>query len=1051
MSENCGIEISIGRDALCNGIEVEAAAVQPPEIGVEVHVMGDNGLTPHIGSNGNWWIGEQDTGVRAEGREGPAGPQGERGAQGPQGPQGEPGRDGATGSQGPQGEQGPAGETGAQGPAGPQGIQGPKGDTGATGPQGPIGQDGAPGKDGTPGADGQPGTPGFSPIVSVADIDGGHRVTITDAEGEKSFDVLDGKDGEGGSGGASVQADWNAAEGEAGHVLNRPFYSQIETTVTEQLLASGVYTTEYVADFGIFAAIVKTDSSVQMHEPLFTVVFDGVEYPKLKYYSTDLGNLIGNGALIAPIFDALGAAAPEDTEEPFVFLVSLDEYMSSVTFATDITQSTTHDVSLIYVSETSEEKVVKLPEKYYDAGVGMRTSGGEVFNDYDDNVAIGGHSHAEGFHTTARGYTSHAEGYDTTASGDYSHAEGRNTTASGDYSHAEGSGSAASGVYSHAEGYYTTASGGNSHAEGWYTIARARLQHVQGKYNIADKNEQYAHIVGNGEEEITRSNAHTIDWDGVGWFAGGVKIGGTGQNDEASDWLVTRKELEGLRDGSGETIPDYVISEADSVINRIAAAQSGRTFTFAAITDMHFGQGDYTDGVKHACQALKYIDERIKLDAVAVLGDYTDGYADRDGQYENAIADFREVNSVLSDLRFAPNLRMHGNHDYINDRMPEIFRYTAAYSAEDAVWGGGSYFYRDFGRCKLRIICLDTVCDDTGNVGYTDEQAQWFADALDLSGKADAADWQVLVLSHHPVDFNHAEGNPYRFVGIIDAYVRGASYASGNVSCNFAGKNAATFVGNIHGHIHNLLVDRIYKDGVYAGNQIDALRIATPEACYGRTNGYDGVWQEEISYSKTQNTAKDTSFVVYCINLDSKTIEAVCYGAGYDRTIDYDIGGGESGGYTNQIPIATDQNGNTVVDGAMYTDSRWSSSGGVSSAPGYFITGLIPAKPGDFVRIRWNNTELYGDTGYQCVRAFGSDRTPIDTRLPFQYMFDPSNEAGAAFTSEEGFYYDFENGILDFRVLAYSSIPADTVYLTFVLSGDPAETIITVNEEITTE
>lgn len=32
---------------------------------------------------------------------------------------------------------------------------------------------------------------GFSPTVSVADISGGHRVTITDAEGPKSFDVMD--------------------------------------------------------------------------------------------------------------------------------------------------------------------------------------------------------------------------------------------------------------------------------------------------------------------------------------------------------------------------------------------------------------------------------------------------------------------------------------------------------------------------------------------------------------------------------------------------------------------------------------------------------------------------------------------------------------------------------------------------------------------------------------------------------------------------------------------------------------------------------------------
>lgn len=34
---------------------------------------GTDGLTPHIGGNGNWWIGEFDTGVKAEGTVGESG------------------------------------------------------------------------------------------------------------------------------------------------------------------------------------------------------------------------------------------------------------------------------------------------------------------------------------------------------------------------------------------------------------------------------------------------------------------------------------------------------------------------------------------------------------------------------------------------------------------------------------------------------------------------------------------------------------------------------------------------------------------------------------------------------------------------------------------------------------------------------------------------------------------------------------------------------------------------------------------------------------------
>ncbi|MBQ9720593.1 MAG: hypothetical protein IJV64_07855, partial [Oscillospiraceae bacterium] len=107
---------------------------------------------------------------------------------GPQGPQGEPGEPGAKGDKGEKGDTGDTGAQGATGPQGPQGVQGPKGDkgdTGETGATGPKGEDGA---------DGIDGVDGVSPAVTVTDITGGHRVTVTDREHPtgQSFDVLNG-------------------------------------------------------------------------------------------------------------------------------------------------------------------------------------------------------------------------------------------------------------------------------------------------------------------------------------------------------------------------------------------------------------------------------------------------------------------------------------------------------------------------------------------------------------------------------------------------------------------------------------------------------------------------------------------------------------------------------------------------------------------------------------------------------------------------------------------------------------------------------------------
>ena len=53
---------------------------------------------------------------------------------------------------------------------------------------------------GAPGKEGKPGNNGYSPVVSVTDIVGGHRITVTDKDGGKTFDVMDGEVGQGGGG-----------------------------------------------------------------------------------------------------------------------------------------------------------------------------------------------------------------------------------------------------------------------------------------------------------------------------------------------------------------------------------------------------------------------------------------------------------------------------------------------------------------------------------------------------------------------------------------------------------------------------------------------------------------------------------------------------------------------------------------------------------------------------------------------------------------------------------------------------------------------------------
>ena len=158
---------------------------------------GGEAATPTIGENGNWYINGEDTGKPSRGEDGAPGADGEDGAPGEKGDPGEPGEDGEDGVS-------PTVETSsieggthvvitdASGAHEFDVMNGADGADGAPGAPGEDGQDGAPGEKGDPGAD---GADGFSPTVQVADGEGSHTVTITDATGQHAFTVYGGQDG----------------------------------------------------------------------------------------------------------------------------------------------------------------------------------------------------------------------------------------------------------------------------------------------------------------------------------------------------------------------------------------------------------------------------------------------------------------------------------------------------------------------------------------------------------------------------------------------------------------------------------------------------------------------------------------------------------------------------------------------------------------------------------------------------------------------------------------------------------------------------------------
>ncbi len=102
----------------------------------------------------------------------------------------------------------------------------------------------APGAPGAPGDPGAPGKDGVSPVVTVEAIEGGYRITVIDAYGTQTADIMDGKDGEPGKDGYTpVKGEDYFTEEEIAEVAQQAA-GMVEVPEIEQLDAEKVVFSE---------------------------------------------------------------------------------------------------------------------------------------------------------------------------------------------------------------------------------------------------------------------------------------------------------------------------------------------------------------------------------------------------------------------------------------------------------------------------------------------------------------------------------------------------------------------------------------------------------------------------------------------------------------------------------------------------------------------------------------------------------------------------------------------------------------------------------------
>lgn len=108
------------------------------------------------------------------------------------------------------------------------------------------------------------------------------------------------------------------------------------------------------------------------------------------------------------------------------------------------------------------------------------------------------------------------------------------------------------GEASVAFGEEVIASGDFSHAEGCGTIANHKSQRVFGEYNVEDPSVSgtdhqghFIEIAGNGTDDLTRSNARTLDWSGNERLAGMLYVNADPDGTGGTAVLTTHQDISG--------------------------------------------------------------------------------------------------------------------------------------------------------------------------------------------------------------------------------------------------------------------------------------------------------------------------------------------------------------------------------------------------------------------------------------------------------------------------------------------------------------------------
>ena len=500
--------------------------------------------------------------------------------------------------------------------------------------------------------------------------------------------------------------------------------------------------------------------------------------------------------------------------------------------------------------------------------------------------------------------------------------------------------------------------------------------------------------------------------DGKSAYELAVENGFTGTVEE---WLDSLKGKDGTNgkdgkdgvDGTGTAAPDYPTyakTEMESVLLELQQYYNiDNPIVIGFSTDQHVNSPNKENEIIPQLRTMRDLTKLFPFN-ICVLGG--DSYNSSD------VADMSSgVQRVTNALDGAncPVFHLVGNHDGKQDILTisssAVFMAHRTNAIKDKVAttiDRSTNCYYDDNSVNVRFIML---CSQGLN-GYGIEKTKAFlSNALATLPQ----DYEAIIFSHHPLG-NLADDTSTR----VNDWNEPLGW--GNIVNPYASKIICCIDGHVHADKSEIL------DGI--------LYLST--TCAGNSELNDGS-------TRTLGTADFTAYDVFVIDRATYTIHAVRYGNGNNRDISYYTEPVVS--YTNVIPLSQDTDGSIYNSVGYKTDTRLNTNAEERTKEGCGITGFIPVKSGDVIRLK--NVQLYdGDTDHDYLGFFNTNHAIVYHAYPNRYNGADTDPVTHVTDPKIDFTEDSNNYITQFTVPDDSNI----AYMRISANGVNEEAIITINE-----